>query len=116
MRDRLRAWWRRKLFDYAFWYLFGNEAREGSRAIFEKECDAIVESVNAYLNWQKSEQEILSERLARRFDLSTALNESASRAIDQKKVIFTAKNSLTSSQLAALAHQEEYLKNLVKKA
>ena len=41
------------------------------------------ESIIAHFSYQDSEQRILNERLARRFDLGMALNEAANRAIYQ---------------------------------
>jgi len=79
IRDAIRAWWRRKLYDYLFWYLLGKKA-EG-KDVFDRELDAIADSVKGYITFQKTEREIISDRLSRRFDLAGALNESANPAI-----------------------------------
>ena len=114
MLHKIKVWYRRKFFDYSFWYLFGKESRKGAKSAFYKEMNGIIGSVNAYLDWTESESEIISDRLSHRFDLSTALNEAANRAIVEKKAII--EHQLTGSQQSALAFQKEYLQKIVRKA
>ena len=110
MREAARRWWRRKLYDYLFWYFMG-KSKEG-RDVFHRELDAIADSVNGYINFQKTESEIISERLSRRFDLSAALNESAARAIKEKQAVI--EHPLTDKQKAALEFQKSYLQKIVR--
>jgi hypothetical protein len=85
------------------------------RALIDRELTGIEGNVQAFCIWQMNEQTVLKERLARRYDIGMAMNESAQRAMQDKDV---AKNApvLTSKQQAALALQKEYLDRVVRKA
>ena len=110
----IRRQWREWFYAYSFWYLVGREKRPGAKVIFERELGSIKDSVTGYMDWQISEQEIISDRLSRRFDLSQALNESAKRAIEEKKALV--EHELTANQLAALEFQQEYLQSIMRKS
>jgi hypothetical protein len=71
--------------------------------LVERELDAIPESILGHFDWQRREVEILSDRLARRFDVAMALNEATNRAIEEKGAL---RISLGSGQLAAFEHQK----------
>ena len=66
--------------------LMGYPQRDCDRvtALVRREIDAIGPSVEGYLTYQKTEIEILSERLSRRYDPGAALNEATERAIRAK--------------------------------
>jgi hypothetical protein len=85
------------------------------RTLIDRELAGIEENVRAFCNWQINEQAVLKERLARRYDIGMAMNESAQRALRDKEV---AKNApvLTDKQKAALAFQKDYLDRVVRKA
>ena len=87
-----------------------------TKRLAKRELDAIPESLRAHWDYQTREQSILTERLGRRYDLGMALNESANRAIEEKKVTRDTMPQLSGKQLAALEFQEKYLQGLVKKA
>lgn len=82
-----------------------------TKRIARRELDAISESIGAHFDYQKREQEILSDRLARRFDIGMAMNEAANRAIEEKAAV---KVRLSSTQEKALEFQKAYLDRLVK--
>jgi hypothetical protein len=92
--------------------------REQTKKLIAREMDEIqITAVKAF-EFQLSEQNILSERLGRRYDLGMALNESANRALAAKKAAKTEGEvpKLTGSQLAALRYQEKYLQDIVRKS
>lgn len=92
--------------------------REQAKGVIAREMAEIQTTAVKAFEFQLSEQNILSERLGRRYDLGMALNESANRALAQKKVAMTESEvpKLTGSQLAALKYQEKYLQDLVEKS
>lgn len=90
-----------------------------SRRIAQRELAAIPDTIRAHFNYQISETRILSERLARRYDVGMALNEAAARAIAEKQAAkqeFPVNHGLTDRQLKALEFQKEYLARIVKNA
>lgn len=66
--------------------LMGYPQRDRVSALLKREIAAIGPSVEAYLTHQKTEIEILSARLSRRYDPGAALNEATDRAIVAKKL------------------------------
>ena len=64
--------------------LMGYPQRDRVSALLKREIAAIGPSVEGYLTYQKTEIEILSERLSRRYDPGAALNEATERAIRAK--------------------------------
>ena len=90
-----------------------------SGRIGQRELDAIPETIRAHFNYQISETRILSERLARRYDVGMALNEATNRTIVEKQAAkqeVPVNHGLTDSQLKALEFQKEYLARIVKDA
>lgn len=85
-----------------------------ARRIAAREVAAAPESILAHFEYQRSEADILSERLARRYDPGMALSEAANRAIAQKQA--ARDPQLTSRQLAALKVQEETLNRAIRNA
>ena len=73
------------------------------------------ESIIAHFDWQDREQRILSDRLARRFDLGMALNESAVRAIKEKNAIVPP-GYPTPFQLKALEIQGDMLTEVIRRS
>lgn len=101
------------------WFLVRGAIRRGwdateARRIAKREIEAVPESILAHFVYQKSEADILSERLARRYDPGMALSEAANRAIAQKQA--ARDPQLTSRQLAALKVQEETLNRAIRNA
>jgi hypothetical protein len=88
------------------------------RRLAWREITAIRESILAHFDYQDREQRILSDRLARRFDLGMALNEAANRAIGEKKATMNPAglNYPTPQQQAALDLQARTLQERVKNA
>ncbi len=82
-----------------------------ARRVANREVRAISETIGAAACWHKSETEILTERLGRRYDLGMALSESANRAIAQKQA--ARDPQLTERQKMALKVQEETLQRIV---
>lgn len=64
--------------------LMGYPQRDRVGALLDREIAAIAPSVEAYLTHQRTEIEILSARLSRRYDPGAALNEATERAIRAK--------------------------------
>lgn len=64
--------------------LMGYPQRDRVGALVDREIAAIAPSVEAYLTHQRTEIEILSARLSRRYDPGAALNEATERAIRAK--------------------------------
>ena len=73
--------------------LMGYPQRDRVSALLKREIAAIGPSVEAYLTHQKTEIEILSARLSRRYDPGAALNEATERAIRAKGVAMRATTS-----------------------
>lgn len=92
----------------------GYDLAEAAR-LAVRETLAVKESVVAHFEYQKTEQDILSERLARRYDIGMAMNEAANCAIVQKAAAKEDPRNppLTSRQQAALEFQKEYLARIV---
>ena len=67
--------------------LMGYPQRDRVGALLDREIAALGPSVEAYLTHQKTEIEILSARLSRRYDPGAALNEATERAIEAKKTV-----------------------------
>jgi hypothetical protein len=66
------------------------------------------------MEYQKSEAEVLNERLSRRYDPGMALNEAAKRAIEQKTSVgIKSPDNLTEKQKMALEFQAKYLKKVI---
>lgn len=80
-----------------------------------RELRAVEQSIVAHFDYQNREQRILSNRLARRFDLGMALNEAAARAITEKHAAVPA-GYPTARQMAALEFQVEQLQEQVRRA
>jgi hypothetical protein len=80
-----------------------------------RELRAIRESILAHFDYQNREQRILSDRLARRFDLGMALNEAAARAIEEKHAVVPA-GYPTPHQMTALEFQAEQLTETVRRS
>ena len=70
--------------------LMGYPQRDRVGALLDREIAAIAPSVEAYLTHQRTEIEILSARLSRRYDPGAALNEATERAIKDKKLVAAA--------------------------
>ena len=70
--------------------LMGYPQRDRVGALLDREIAALGPSVEAYLTHQRTEIEILSARLSRRYDPGAALNEATERAIRAKKTALTA--------------------------
>ncbi len=87
-------------------------SRADIERVARRELSGVSENIDAYFHWLTNETAIQSDRLARRFDLGLALNESANRAIAEKKAL--AEPRLTDKQLAALKVQKEYLQRVVR--
>lgn len=109
--------WLSKMLAWAIWHSLRRDCdRPDLRKIIDREVSAVRQSVIAYTEFQVSEQEILTQRLGRRFDLGMALNEATSRALEAKKAAgdeLKPQEQLTSKQLDALAVQEQYLQKIV---
>lgn len=83
------------------------------RRLVKRELTGIDENIEAYRSWLASEQTVLEARLNRRFDLGLALNESANRVIEAKKLAREANpDNLTDKQKMALEVQRAYLKRV----
>jgi hypothetical protein len=80
-----------------------------------RELRAIRESILAHYDYQNREQRILSDRLARRFDLGQALNEAAVRAVEEKQAIVPA-GYPSRHQMAALELQAEELQRVLRRS
>lgn len=80
-----------------------------------RELRAIEASIVAHFDYQNREQRILSDRLARRFDLGMALNESAVRAVQEKQALVPP-GYPTPRQMDALELQVEQLQQLVRRS
>lgn len=80
-----------------------------------RELRAIEVSILAHYDYQNREQRILSDRLARRFDLGQALNEAAVRAVQEKQALVPA-GYPTPRQMDALELQAEQLMAMVRRA
>lgn len=91
-------------------------AAETASRIVNREVDAVAKDYLKTFSWEKSEQQIMEARLNRRYDLGSALNEAANRAIAEKaKDSHLARShSMSGSQAAALEYQKKYLENIVK--
>lgn len=92
------------------------EARKGGRSKAEmrslvlRELSGVQENIEAYASWLSSERAVLEARLNRRFDLGMALNESANRVIEAKKLAREPNpDNLTGQQKAALEFQKQFL-------
>lgn len=83
------------------------------RRLVEREVKAVPETVDASLAYQNREQETLTVRLSRRYDIGMAMNEAANRAMADKA---TARLQLTPQQEAALKVQQDYLQRVVNQA
>lgn len=79
-----------------------------------RELIAIRETILANYDFQNREQRILTERLARRFDLGTALNESAVRAVKERQAAVPA-GYPTAHQMRALEYQTEQLTQMLRR-
>lgn len=66
--------------------LMGYPQRDRVGALLDREIAALGPSVETYFTHQKTEIEILSARLSRRYDPGAALNEATERAIKAKGV------------------------------
>lgn len=84
----------------------------------KRELDQVETSVLAIIEYRKSESDILNERLTRRFDVASAMNEAAQRAIAMKTAAKTDRDiqPLSGPQAMALEFQKKYLADLVKNA
>jgi hypothetical protein len=80
-----------------------------------RELRAIRDTIIAHYDYQNREQRILSDRLARRFDLGLALNEAAVRAVQEKQAIVPP-GYPTQQQMAALEFHAEQLTELVRRS
>lgn len=98
------------------WYSRDGETRPFSEmaVLYLNELNAVKDNVSAYISFQKSEKEILTERLGRRYDIGLAMNESAQRAMEEKKYYML--RELSGKQKAALEFQAKYLQSLVNKS
>ena len=76
---------------------------------------AIHDTIIAHFDFQNREQRILSDRLARRFDLGMALNEAAVRAIKEKQAAVPA-GYPTAHQMRALEFQAEQLTQTLRRS
>lgn len=117
--SRLRtAWlaWVMRLAHRAYIYAALRQSVFSDRAdlakLLERELLAIPETVAAHFAYQDREVRILTDRLSRRFDVGSAVNEAANRAIQDKKVAREAQ-PLTGRQLAALEFQKQHLQKIV---
>ena len=54
--------------------------------IIRRELWAIPETIVETLAWRRSEVDILTERLGRRYDVGMAINEATNRALEAKKI------------------------------
>lgn len=70
--------------------------RKQAADVLRRELKAIPEQVRAFAEQQATEVEVLTERLARRFDLGAALNEAAERA--KARIAATRKQVLADAQ------------------
>jgi len=70
--------------------LMGYPQRDRVAALVDREIAALGPSVEAYLTHQKTEIDILSARLSRRYDPGAALNEVTERASKAKKTAMQA--------------------------
>lgn len=80
-----------------------------------RELQAIEDTIVGFYDYQNREQRILTARLARRFDLGMALNESAVRAVKEKQAIVPA-GYPTPHQMTALEFQADQLTDVVRRA
>jgi hypothetical protein len=80
-----------------------------------RELRAIRDTIVAHYDYQNREQRILSDRLARRFDLGMALNEAAVRAVEEKHAVVPA-GYPTPLQMRALEMQAEQLTETVRRS
>lgn len=85
------------------------------RELAWREVRAIEASIRAHYDFQNREQRILSDRLARRFDLGMALNESAERAVLEKHAAVPP-GYPTKHQMSALEHQAQHLVDMIRRA
>lgn len=112
--------WLTKLFGTLYVWSILRECRNvgwdvgKARDVARREVWAVPESIRAYFLHQKTEADILTERLGRRYDLGSALNEAANRAMEDKRVQREAQ-PLTATQEAALKVQREYLQHIVER-
>lgn len=93
--------------------------RERVVDVATNEINDLPAIIREAVTFQKTEQQILSDRLGRSYDLGMALNESANRAIAQKQ---KAKQEaagimpLTDRQQMAFEYQKQYLQKIVRES
>lgn len=101
-------------------WLFVREAKARGWDIAAAKIIAADEIAEGYKSWkercrrQVTEHQIVTARLARRFDPGPTLNEVANRAIEAKQEARRDEVHLTSRQLQALEFQKQYLERVVK--
>jgi len=112
LRLRLAAWMQRAG-EAALVFGLTLEAKRdwGSAAglAAEREVKECRRNVAEFLRNQKTEADILNERLTRRYDPALALVEATNRAIEQKKTDRSHVYDLTTKQLGALEMQRQQL-------
>jgi hypothetical protein len=85
------------------------------RRLAWRELIATEVSIVSHYDYQNREQRILSDRLARRFDLGMALNEAAVRAVKEKQAAVPP-GYPTKHQMAALEFQADQLTQVVRRS
>jgi len=90
--------------------------RDTAQRVVRREVGAISDDCLQTFAWEKSEQRIMEDRLNRRFDLGSSLNEAANRAMAQKASERgqPKDDGLSGPQRAALAFQKQYLEKIVR--
>ena len=120
--EKVRHWARRKSAQILAKCVVHELVKDGhppetAARIVDREIKAISEDYRSTFAWEKSEQRILEDRLNRRYDLGSALNEAANRALAGKakdNPLNWQTPSMSGSQAAALEYQKKYLENIVK--